>query len=112
MIGSPPRPTRRERTRTGGPGIAASTIAVGTASGATSRSSTTATTRSKAGFAQDKLTAALLALEGYEGWTGPIAFEEGTGNRVPALVVVDSVNAEGILGIDQSWAAAEGASAG
>lgn len=67
---------------------------------------------SKAGFARAKLTAALFALEGYEGWTGSITFEEGTGNRVPALVVVDSVNAEGILGIDQSWAATAGASAG
>ncbi|MFM7225513.1 MAG: ABC transporter substrate-binding protein, partial [Actinomycetota bacterium] len=67
---------------------------------------------SKAGFAADKLLPALLALKGFEGWTGSIMFEQGTGNRVPALVVVDSVNEDGVLGIDQSWAAAAGASAG
>jgi branched-chain amino acid transport system substrate-binding protein len=62
----------------------------------------------KAGFAADALTAELDTVDGYEGWTGSITLEPGSGNREPATVVLLETNADGVFRIDQSWADAVG----
>ena len=61
------------------------------------------------GFDADALTAALIKVSGFSGWTGPITLEQGTGNRVPATVTVDEVDEQGVLRVDPSWAKAFGA---
>lgn len=46
----------------------------------------------------------------WSGWTGTVAFDEETGNRVPAPVVVVSTREDGTLHLDESWSAiADGA---
>jgi branched-chain amino acid transport system substrate-binding protein len=60
------------------------------------------------GFGSDALTAALNDVDGYEGWTGSITLEEGTGNREPGTVVLLETTADGVFRIDPSWADAVG----
>ncbi len=55
-----------------------------------------------------KLEAALLATSGWSGWTGPVAFDASTGNRLPAPVTVNQVDANGEFHVDSAWAAAVG----
>ena len=45
----------------------------------------------------------------WTGWTGPVAFQKGSGNRLPPSVTVDYVNAAGVFHVDASWVAAVGA---
>jgi branched-chain amino acid transport system substrate-binding protein len=61
------------------------------------------------GFDAGKLTDALNAVSDQMGWTGSITLEPGTGNREPATVTVDEVDAEGAFGVDPAWAKAVGA---
>jgi branched-chain amino acid transport system substrate-binding protein len=60
------------------------------------------------GTSKDALTTALLATKGWTGWTGSVAFESGTGNRLPAPVTVDIVNSAGVFEVDPAWVAATG----
>jgi branched-chain amino acid transport system substrate-binding protein len=46
----------------------------------------------------------LLEQQNWSGWTGTVGFDEETGNRVPAPVVVVSTREDGTLHLDQSWA--------
>ena len=55
-----------------------------------------------------KLEAALVATSGWSGWTGPVGFDAATGNRVPAPVTVNAVDASGAFHVDSEWAAATG----
>ena len=54
------------------------------------------------------LSKALFATTGFSGWTGPAAILSPSGNRTPAPVTVDSVDALGNLNVDLKWAAAVG----
>jgi branched-chain amino acid transport system substrate-binding protein len=54
------------------------------------------------------LTTALAATSGWSGWTGTVAFEADTGNRVPAPVTVNTVTNDGTFTVDPSWATAVG----
>ncbi|HEY8216666.1 MAG TPA: branched-chain amino acid ABC transporter substrate-binding protein [Acidimicrobiia bacterium] len=60
------------------------------------------------GFDAAKLTDALDAVDGYEGWTGAVKLEPGSGNREPATVVLLDTNRAGIFHIDHDWAQAVG----
>jgi branched-chain amino acid transport system substrate-binding protein len=51
----------------------------------------------------DALTEALADTDGWSGWTGTVAFEAETGNRLPAPVTVNTVTAEGTFTVDQTW---------
>jgi branched-chain amino acid transport system substrate-binding protein len=62
----------------------------------------------EAGFANNALNAELDTVTGYEGWTGSITLEPGSGNREPATVVLLETNADGIFRVDQSWTDAVG----
>lgn len=53
----------------------------------------------------DAIRAFLLEQENWSGWTGEVGFDEETGNRVPAPVVVVSTREDGTLHLDESWAA-------
>jgi len=55
-----------------------------------------------------ELKAALVATKGWKGWTGTVAFDAKTGNRIPAPVTVDSVTAAGAFQVDPEWIAATG----
>ncbi|MEI7656111.1 MAG: branched-chain amino acid ABC transporter substrate-binding protein [Actinomycetes bacterium] len=55
-----------------------------------------------------ELKAALVATKGWKGWTGTVAFDAKTGNRIPAPVTVDSVTAAGAFQVDPAWIAATG----
>jgi len=59
------------------------------------------------GFDTSRLTAALAKVK-VRGWTGLIAFEPRTGNRLPSSVTVDYVNAQGMFHLDAAWLAAVG----
>jgi branched-chain amino acid transport system substrate-binding protein len=50
----------------------------------------------------------LAATEGYEGITGTITIDEGTGNRVDIPVVILQVNSDGRYVVDPDWAAFAG----
>jgi len=52
------------------------------------------------------LTKALAATSGWSGWTGIVAFEADTGNRVPAPVTLNTVTNDGVFTVDPSWATA------
>jgi len=52
------------------------------------------------------LSEALLATDGWTGWTGSVAFEADTGNRVPAPVTLNTVTADGVFTVDSDWVAA------
>jgi branched-chain amino acid transport system substrate-binding protein len=60
------------------------------------------------GFDAAKITDALNAVEGREGWTGSVTLEAGTGNREPATVVLLGTSAAGTFHIDRDWAQAVG----
>ena len=60
------------------------------------------------GTASDALTSALLATKGWKGWTGSVSFEAGTGNRLPAPVTVDIVDAKNQFQVDPAWISATG----
>ena len=60
-------------------------------------------------FESKALTAALSKVRGFEGWTGSITLEPGTGNREPATVTVDEVTDQGAFSVDPTWAKAVGA---
>ena len=56
----------------------------------------------------EAVTEALLAVDGWQGWTGTMTFEEGTGNRLPPPVTVNRADSGGTFRVDESWAAATG----
>jgi ABC-type branched-subunit amino acid transport system substrate-binding protein len=56
----------------------------------------------------DAVQAALAGTEGWVGWTGTVAFEQPSGNRVPAPVTVNTVTPEGAFSVDQTWVSAVG----
>lgn len=60
------------------------------------------------GFDETPLTSALAATSDWSGWTGSVAFDESTGNREPAPVVVLSTRDDGTLHLDESWSTATG----
>lgn len=53
----------------------------------------------------DAIRSFLLEQTEWSGWTGTVGFDEETGNRVPAPVVVVSTREDGTLHLDESWAA-------
>ena len=57
------------------------------------------------GFSAGPLQAALTSI-GFTGWTGPVAIEPRTGNRVPATVVMTEVEPKVGFRIDPQWAKA------
>jgi ABC-type branched-subunit amino acid transport system substrate-binding protein len=61
------------------------------------------------GFDAGKLTAALDEVRNQQGWTGSITLKPGTGNREPATVTVDKVDADGVFSVDPDWAKTVGA---
>jgi branched-chain amino acid transport system substrate-binding protein len=56
----------------------------------------------------DVLTPVLEVTEGWSGWTGPVAFETPSGNRVPSQVAVLEVGADGAFTVNEDWAQASG----
>lgn len=63
----------------------------------------------RAGSTDSKaLTEALAQTQGWSGWTGSVAFETPSGDRVPAPVTVNSVTNEGTFSVDGSWVSAVG----
>lgn len=60
------------------------------------------------GVDEGPLTSALAATSGWSGWTGSVAFDEPTGNREPAPVVVLSTRDDSTLHLDESWSTATG----
>lgn len=60
------------------------------------------------GTSASALKDALLATKGWKGWTGTVAFDAATGNRIPAPVTVDTVDASGAFHVDAAWMAATG----
>jgi branched-chain amino acid transport system substrate-binding protein len=60
------------------------------------------------GTSADALKSALAATKGWKGWTGTVAFDATTGNRIPAPVTVDIVDASGAFHVDPTWIAATG----
>jgi ABC-type branched-subunit amino acid transport system substrate-binding protein len=56
----------------------------------------------------DSLRSALAATKGWTGWTGSVAFDSTTGNRLPAPVTVDIVDAAGTFHVDPAWVTATG----
>lgn len=60
------------------------------------------------GFESTALRAAVLATRGWSGWTGTVLFDASTGNRQPAPVTVNAVDAQGAFHVDDSWARATG----
>ena len=54
-------------------------------------------------FAHEPLTNALKAINGWKGWTGTVAFESPSGNRVPAPVTVNRADASGAFHVDSAW---------
>ena len=55
-----------------------------------------------------QLTAALADTKGWTGWTGGVAFESPSGNRVPSQVAVLKVNADGQITVNTDWVQATG----
>lgn len=60
------------------------------------------------GTSAAQLKGALAATKGWKGWTGTVAFDATTGNRIPAPVTVDIVDASGAFHVDPAWIAATG----
>lgn len=60
------------------------------------------------GTSADALKSALAATKGWKGWTGTVSFDPATGNRIPAPVTVDIVNASGAFHVDPAWITATG----
>lgn len=60
------------------------------------------------GTSSAQLKAALAATKGWKGWTGTVAFDAATGNRIPAPVTVDIVDASGSFHVDPAWVTATG----
>ena len=60
------------------------------------------------GTSPDSLRTALAATKGWTGWTGTVAFDSTTGNRIPAPVTVDIVDASGTFHVDPAWVSATG----
>jgi len=56
------------------------------------------------GFEAKGLTTALNGTKRFSGWTGRVAFEASTGNRIPAPITVDLANSRGEFHIDRDWA--------
>ena len=55
-----------------------------------------------------QLSAALADTKGWTGWTGGVAFESPSGNRVPSQVAVLKVNADGQFTVNTDWVQATG----
>ncbi|MEI8081128.1 MAG: branched-chain amino acid ABC transporter substrate-binding protein [Actinomycetes bacterium] len=53
-----------------------------------------------------KLTDFLRTVNGWTGWTGSVTIETATGNRVPATVVVTTVDEKGAFHVSTAWAKA------
>lgn len=64
--------------------------------------------RSVGSFDADEIEAFLNEQSDTSGWTGEIAFDAETGNRVPAPVAVVSTRSDGSLHVDARWAASTG----
>ncbi|MEX1217734.1 MAG: branched-chain amino acid ABC transporter substrate-binding protein [Acidimicrobiales bacterium] len=60
------------------------------------------------GTSAAELKSALAATTGWKGWTGTVAFDATTGNRIPAPVTVNQVTSAGIFQVDPAWIAATG----
>ena len=58
--------------------------------------------------AASALKSALAATSGWKGWTGTVAFEATTGNRIPAPVTVNTVTSAGVFQVDPAWITATG----
>jgi branched-chain amino acid transport system substrate-binding protein len=56
----------------------------------------------------DAIRTFLLEQTTWSGWTGTVGFDEETGNRVPAPVVVVSTREDGTLHVDETWVADTG----
>lgn len=51
---------------------------------------------------------ALSETDGWTGWTGTVAFESPSGNRIPAPVTLNTVTPEGTFSVDETWVSAVG----
>ena len=51
---------------------------------------------------------ALAETDGRPGWTGTVAFEQPSGNRIPTPVTLNTVTDEGAFTVDQTWVSAVG----
>jgi branched-chain amino acid transport system substrate-binding protein len=60
------------------------------------------------GTSASALKSALAATSGWKGWTGTVAFEATTGNRIPAPVTVNTVTSAGVFQVDPAWITATG----
>jgi branched-chain amino acid transport system substrate-binding protein len=60
--------------------------------------------RRTGGFDAPALTKELGTVNGWSGWTGYVTIEPSTGNRQPATVVVTTIDNNGELHVDPSWA--------
>jgi len=60
------------------------------------------------GTSASALKSALAATIGWKGWTGTVAFEATTGNRIPAPVTVNTVTSAGAFQVDPAWITATG----
>jgi ABC-type branched-subunit amino acid transport system substrate-binding protein len=56
----------------------------------------------------DALKSALAGTKGWKGWTGTVAFDATTGNRLPAPVTVNTVTSAGAFQVDPAWITATG----
>jgi branched-chain amino acid transport system substrate-binding protein len=56
----------------------------------------------------DALKSALAGTKGWKGWTGTVAFDATTGNRLPAPVTVNIVTSAGAFQVDPAWITATG----
>lgn len=54
------------------------------------------------------LKTALAGTKGWKGWTGTVAFEATSGNRIPAPVTVNTVTSAGAFQVDPLWITATG----
>jgi len=62
--------------------------------------------RKVGGWDATKLTDFLRTVTGWNGWTGSVTIEAATGNRVPATVVVTTVDQGGAFHVSTAWAKA------
>jgi ABC-type branched-subunit amino acid transport system substrate-binding protein len=60
------------------------------------------------GTSATALKSALAATSGWKGWTGTVAFQATTGNRIPAPVTVNTVTSAGVFQVDPAWITATG----
>ena len=61
------------------------------------------------GWDPEKLGAQLSSVSDWQGWTGSVSIQAGTGNRDPATVVVTAVDDEGEFHVAANWVDAVGA---